>query len=218
MMTDHFPGELPDVNELVDIWGRWHRWLPSRVEDRDLVELRVAAPLGVRLRQLGEDDSLDLRWVTRRGVATVAGQLVGIEDGQLPTWRIKTRSTPTVTQRRRYARAAITLPVQVAPEGEAEELAELDEAVLASTIDIGEGGIHCIANIPDMPVGAPVTVIMELDGTGFHAEGRVLRTRPLHDGFRSMVVTFDQLAPKEADRVRRFVFAADLRSKAGVRA
>lgn len=213
MSIDRFPGELPDVNELVDIWGRWHRWLPSRVEDRDLVDIRVAAPLGVRVRRLSPEDQLDLRWITRRGVATVRGVLHEVEEGQLPTWVIRTAGQPTVSQRRRYARAAVTLPVEVAPEDEVEA-----DVVVGSTIDIGEGGVHCIAGgLPDVPVGAPVVVALELEGATFRADGRILRTRQLHDGFQSVVITFDDLEPREADRVRRFVFASDLRSKVGAR-
>jgi hypothetical protein len=36
--------------------------------------------------------------------------------------------------------------------------------------------------------------------------------KPLHDGFRSVVVTFDQLDRRDADHIRRFVFASSLRS------
>jgi c-di-GMP-binding flagellar brake protein YcgR len=142
-------------------------------------------------------------------VGEAAADLLRVREHPVALWTLEVVGAPMITQRRRYARTAVTLPMQLDVEVEEDEVGP----VLGSTVDIGEGGVHCIARgLDEVEIGAPVAVTLEVDGRRVDAQGRVLRMKPLHDGFRSVVVTFDQLDRRDADHIRRFVFASSLRS------
>jgi hypothetical protein len=206
--ADRFPGPPPEVNQLVDVWGGWHRWLPSRVEDDADGVLVVSAPTlpgGVRP---DPGDRVSLRWLSRRGIGEVNGELVRRSWRPIESWWVRPIGVPMVTQRRRYARATVTIPVSVELDLEPEH-----EPVHGTTVDIGEGGVHCIARgLDGIVIGEGLHLTLDIDGKRLVAGGQVLRTNPLQNGFRSFVVRFDALDRRDADHIRRFVFMSSVRS------
>ena len=199
------PGPWPEVNQRVEIFASaWGSWLASRVEDRRGERLMVAVPQDpAELQPLSRPDEwVALRWTTSRGIGMVEGTVVrATRAGIVPTWELAGRGQPAIFQRRRYARVPVVLPGRASGRRGAWGL---------TILDLAEGGIRCLASqvVPFDP-GEPVEVSFDIDGLPLTARAEVVRWG-LAPGGVTIVFRFTDLPRSDADRLRRFVFRAEL--------
>lgn len=210
---DHQPGELPPVNTRVDVHGRWERWVPSRVEDTGDGVLLLAAPATHDYEiqpRLG--DAVEIQWVSARGVAQVKAVVEHVsQESSLHLWRVRLTSGPVTHQRRRYVRAQVVLPVVVERKVDGDT-----ERIEASTVDLSEGGVQMIVLPPDLlPLSSFVVVHITVEGEPMRLSGDVLQSRERPDGGHTVVVRFLDVRPGDADRIRKFAFASQVRSVTG---
>lgn len=207
------PGDLPAVNTRVDVQGHWERWVPSRVEDIGDGVLLLAAPATIddEIRP-SPGDPVDIQWLTDRGVAQVRAVVEHVDlDSALRVWRVRLTSEPVTHQRRRYVRAEVVLPVVVERTVE-----DATERVEATTVDISEGGMQVVTRPPDLlPTSSVVVVHVTVEGVAMRLTGDVLQSRERPEGGHSVVVRFLDVRPGDADRIRRFAFASQVRSVTG---
>ena len=199
------PGPWPEVNQRVEIFASaWGSWLPSRVEDRRGDRLVVAVPQDpAELRPLSHPDEwVALRWTTSRGIGMVEGTVVrDTRAGIVPTWELAGRGQPALFQRRRYARVPVVLPGRAVGRRGAWGL---------TILDLAEGGIRCLASqVAPFDPGEPVEVSFDIDGLPLTARAEVVRWG-LAPGGVTIVFRFTGLPRSDADRLRRFVFRAEL--------
>jgi len=199
------PGPWPEVNKRVEIFASaWGSWLPSRVEDRRGDRLMVAVPQDpAELRPLGRPDEwVALRWTTSRGIGMVEATVVLVTRGGIvPMWELAGRGQPALFQRRRYARVPVVLPGRAVGRRGAWGL---------TILDLAEGGIRCLASqVAPFDPGEPVEVTFDIDGLPLTARAEVVRFG-LAPGGVTIVFRFTGLPRSDADRLRRFVFRAEL--------
>ncbi|HZI38252.1 MAG TPA: PilZ domain-containing protein [Acidimicrobiia bacterium] len=199
------PGPWPEVNQRVEIFAStWGTWLPSRVEDRLADRLIVAVPQDpAELRPVSRPDEwVALRWTSPRGIGMLEAAVAGAtRAGIVPTWELVGRDPPALFQRRRYARVPVVLPGQAVGRRGAWGL---------TILDVAEGGIRCLApQVAPFDPGEPVEVSFDVDGLLLTARAEVVRWG-LAPGGVTIVFRFTGLPRNDADRLRRFVFRAEL--------
>lgn len=198
--------DLPHVNQLVEVALTHGGWQPSRVEDAEGDVLHLAEPQGLVARS---GQTVYLRWITPRGLAELTTTVEArSSQAAMSTWRVRAAAAPEVQQRRRFVRARALLPVEI----EWEEGLGL-QRVPATSVDISEGGIQMVAlGSDDVAVGRAVVVAVDLDGEEVRLNGDVLQSRIRPDGSRSVIVRFVGVRSGDADRVRKYVFRAQMDS------
>jgi hypothetical protein len=199
------PGPWPAVNQRVEIFAStWGTWLPSRVEDRLADRLIVAVPQDpAELRPVSRPDEwVALRWTSPRGIGMLEAAVAhATRAGIVPTWELVGRDQPALFQRRRYARVPVVLPGQAVGRRGAWGL---------TILDVAEGGIRCLApQVAPFDPGEPVDVSFDVDGLLLTARAEVVRWG-LAPGGVTIVFRFTGLPRNDADRLRRFVFRAEL--------
>jgi c-di-GMP-binding flagellar brake protein YcgR len=204
----------PELHARVEIWGPWYDvWLPSIIEDRDGTSLTVAVPNqpGSIVPVIGRPgDQMTIHWVSARGAAEVDCHLGEVARNTLVSWHISAIGNPVVRQRRAYVRAEVHLPVTVV-----DKLGE--EPVEGWVVDLSEGGIRLVTTGKELGTGHRALLQIEIEGQEVFVQGEVLRIRPNADGFATVALKFVDLHHRDADRIRRFVFGAQLRTPAGKR-
>jgi hypothetical protein len=192
----------PAVNARVDAVLAPGLEQPTRVEGYDGADLLVAP---VSLDGAQSRDRLVLRWSTSTGAAELPLALVAREDGAVPVWRLRPVGEPRVEQRRAYVRAAALLPVQVTGSLGGHR---------GRIVDLSEGGARCVHVQPAVAlVREHVGLAFDVDGVRLDLQGEVLRTTLLEDELVEFAVRFVD-ASHVADRLRRHVFACQLRARA----
>lgn len=199
------PGPWPEVNQRVEIFAStWGTWLPSRVEDRLADRLIVAVPHDpAELRPVSRPDEwVALRWTSPRGIGMLEAAVArATRSGIVPTWELVGRDQPALFQRRRYARVPVVLPGRAVGRRGAWGL---------TILDVAEGGIRCLApQVAPFDPGEPVEVSFDVDGLLLTARAEVVRWG-LAPGGVTIVFRFTGLPRNDADRLRRFVFRAEL--------
>ena len=201
----------PELNGLVEVAGpAWTGWLPSRVDEIDRPEIVIAAPTG----RFGElvmppaGDQVLVHWPADRGVGELHGKIAATTRGRLPSWRVRGMGEPVVVQRRRFVRAPVTMPVTLVGD---------DGVDVLSTIDLSEGGTALLWPAGSPPPGPDqdLTLVLDLEDATAEVPGRVLRVAETGAGAHRVAVAFVDVAAPVADRIRRFVFAALTRERAG---
>jgi c-di-GMP-binding flagellar brake protein YcgR len=75
-------------------------------------------------------------------------------------------------------------------------------------IDVGEGGMSCAVPVdPRVGPGEPIIVEMPVGDDQLQLGATVVRTGPLPSGETVVAVSFRNLQPRTADRIRQQVFA-----------
>lgn len=198
--------QLPHVNQLVEVAVAHGGWQPSRIEDAEGQVLHLAEPQGLVVRS---GQTVQVRWITPRGLAELTTTVEArVPHGAMSVWRVRAASAPEVQQRRRYVRARAMLRVEI----EWEEGLGL-QRVPATSVDISEGGIQMVTlGTDDVAVGRAVVVAIDLEGEQVRLNGDVLQSRVRPDGNRSVIVRFVGVRTGDADRIRRYVFRAQMDS------
>lgn len=211
MTTAPVTAAWPELHARVELWGPWHDvWLPSIIEDRDGTTITVAVPNapGSIVPVVGQPgDLVTVHWVSARGAAEVDCRLGEVKRSTLASWHLQALGSPVVRQRRAYVRAEVHMPVIVVD--------KLGETPLEGwVVDLSEGGIRLVTAGKDMDTGHRALLQLEIEGQEVFVQGEVLRIRPDRDGFATVALKFVDLHHRDADRIRRFVFGAQLRTPA----
>jgi c-di-GMP-binding flagellar brake protein YcgR len=201
----------PELHARVELWGPWHDvWLPSLIEDRDGTSMQLAVPNvpGSIVPVIAKPgDVLTVHWVRDRGAIEVDCRIDEVARNTLASWRIQAVAAPVVRQRRNYVRAEVHMPATV--------LLQLGEPPLEGwVVDLSEGGVRLVTVCTELPPGHRALVQLEVGGHEVFVQGEVIRTLPDPDGYSTIAMKFIDLHHRDADRIRRFVFTAQLRSPA----
>lgn len=196
----------PAVNAHVDVRPAGSAaWLASRVEDHAGDAVVVAAPSapGVGILPSAPGEGVTLRWRHPRGVVRRDGRLAaGERPSRVPLWRVEPTGAARLVQRRRYARAAVMLPVQALLR---------DTSWPLTCLDVAEGGMRC--SCPGEAPLAPderLALAFAVDGAGLEIPAEVVWVAPASTGEATTVAfRFPTLSPRDADRLRRFVFRVE---------
>jgi len=204
----------PGLHARVDVFGRgYDTWLPSLVEDRDggLLQLAIPNAPGTVVPVVAEPgDLLTVHWVTPRGAVQVDCRLRHVRRTALPSWSVQALGLPVVRERRAFVRAEVNLPLHLMP--------QLGEPPLEGwAIDLSEGGVRIVTRDDQLDIGRRLLLEMEIDGETVFVQGEVLRSATDRDGMTTIALKFIDLHRRDADRIRRFVFASQLRTTVGRR-
>ncbi|MGY1696531.1 flagellar brake protein [Geodermatophilus sp. SYSU D00814] len=183
----------------------------ERVSGSELV-VSVGEDAQKRRVRLDTGEHLELIWRGPEELRSLPAELVEVVTGDSPTWRLKIVGPASRGQRRNAVRAPMSVPVELA----------VGERVLAgTTIDLSEGGTHCLltgkpgAERPEIEVGTVLPVVVDLDGDRLAAKAEVIRRHPRDDHHTELSLRFVGLGERREDTIRRRVFAElrDLRSR-----
>lgn len=185
---------------LHDATGASHH---CRVEDSGDTSVLVVPNGDSAARPPSVGDPMVLSWATLRGTFDLPVVFAAAESGARAQWMVRPTGEAKITQRRRYARVTVDVPLYMSTEDAAGH-----ETVRGGwLIDISEGGARCTFPMGQIFEGARVWLRMELDGE-LEVTGHVLRVTA-REGKDYVVVVFDA-PPALADRLRAFVFAKQL--------
>ena len=205
------PGEppaLPSVGRLVqfELRGRTEP-VPSRVEDDADGILVLAAP-----HRPGEpaivrlDEKVVVTWETRKGQARMPAVVEGLHEGDPPTCTVRQAGDIEVVQRRRYVRAESPRGITLGFDN--------DRSVPATLIELSEGGMSCdvFAGVR-VPDGSWITTTLPLDDGPVDVAARMVRVVPVQQDRRRLSFLFVDLDDTGASRIRRHVFAVQVRNR-----
>jgi c-di-GMP-binding flagellar brake protein YcgR len=201
----------PELHARVELWGPWHDfWLPSLIEDREGTDIQVAVPSvpgSIVPVVATPGDVLTVHWVSARGATEVDCRIVEVARKTLASWRTQALGLPVVRQRRNYVRAEVHMPATVK--------VQLDEPALEGwVVDLSEGGVRMVTIGTELPAGQRALIQLEIEGQEVFVQAEVIRTLLDQDGCATVALKFVDLHHRDADRIRRFVFTAQLRSPA----
>lgn len=198
----------PELHARIEIFGPWYeRWLPSIVEDHDDAGLQIAVPNapGTIVPVVGRPgETMTLNWVSERGAAEVEARIVEVARNTLASWIVEPLGVPVVRQRRSYVRAEVHLPLSI--------VAHLGETPRRGwAINLSEGGVRCVTPSGEIDDTVRPLVELEIEGETVMAQAEILRLETDRDGYTHVALKFVNLHHRDADRIRRFVFGAQLR-------
>jgi c-di-GMP-binding flagellar brake protein YcgR len=201
----------PELHARVEVLGPWYDvWLPSLIEDRDggLIQVAVPTAPGTIVPVVAEPGQhVTLHWVSARGAADVQCRLREVARDDLASWWVQALGLPMVRQRRAYVRAEVHMPLQLLPAPGASPLE-------GWAVDLSEGGVKLVTLDQRFDIGRRAIVELEIEGQAVFISGEILRVRSDEDGYATMALRFVDVHNRDADRIRRFVFNAQLRSPA----
>lgn len=203
---------VPDVNQLVLVAVGDGAPAASRVEDEAAGELALAAPglaatQGVPL----PGEALRVSWSTARGLLVLPVAFSRGPVGSPAVWWVRPVGPAAVEQRRSFARAGVNSPAHL------DAVVDGEPAQLRATmVDLSEGGARLVVESDEPPVGYgdPVTVRFALEDEIVVLAGWARRCVAAGNGRRhsEVAVEFRQPVPV-ADRLRRYVFAQQIRER-----
>ena len=183
----------------------------EHASDSELV-ISVGEDAQKRRVRLDTGEHLELIWRGPEELRSLPAELVEVVAGDSPTWRLKIIGPASRGQRRSAVRAPMSVPIELT----------LGERVLpGTTIDLSEGGTHCLLTgkpgvaKPEITVGAVLPVVVDLDGNRLATKVEVIRRHARQDDHTELSLRFVGLGERREDVIRRHVFAAlrDLRSR-----
>lgn len=196
----------PEINTLVRL-SVGEMVIPSRVEDVDLPDLLLAAPIQVRPPEVGA--VLGLHWSSPRGAHDTTVTFLGVQLGPISMWRVHAGGEVTLVQRREFARTAVDEQVSVA-------LIPIQTGITSvrngELIDISEGGARCLFPTGTVQEDREAELHLDLGNRKIVVVGQVLRVQPRHDGTDEITVVYE-LDDKLADLIRAFVFSRQRRQR-----
>jgi hypothetical protein len=231
------PGvDYPEDKTVVDVIASSRTdALMSWVEEVRADELVVTVPRDRSQRpvNLETGERVEMVWKGPEDLRALPVELVAVEKGQEPSWRLRPVGPAGRGQRRAAVRTPIVLSVQIV-KGEL--------ALSGVTTDLSEGGLRCLLEQPEQPSGdsagqagpadpaktadavkaaAPagfgsgdvVEVSASLDGTALTCQAEVVRRHHRNDARTELSLRFIGLSEFLQDVIRRHVFATlrDLR-------
>ncbi len=235
---DGEPGfDYPEERAAVDVMvASRHDALVSFVQEVHEGELilSVGQDSAQRRVRLDPGERLELVWKDVAELRTVPAELVAVDTGGEPTWRVRTVGPATRGQRRAAVRAPLISRVSVVVE---------EQTLEGRSVDMSEAGVRCLLDAPRttvkgstvvaqaeddaeqgaarasqavVQVGAvlPVTVWLD-DRHHISATGEVVRRHIRHDRRQELSIRFLGLPERMQDLIRREVFAClrDLRAR-----
>ncbi|MCU1373417.1 MAG: type pilus assembly PilZ [Actinomycetia bacterium] len=204
-------GNWPEARARVEVFGPWFdRWLLSRVEQVHGANVRIEAPRIPGTLQpvvATPGDAIMVSWVSDKGATELECQLALASRNTTTSWLLHAQGEPVVRQRRNYVRAAVNMAATVAPHPG-------DPPLEGWVIDLSEGGIRLMTDGRALYSGNRALLMLDIEGQEVFVQGEVLRVLPDRAGSDIVVFKFVDLHHRDADRIRRFVFGAQLRSPA----
>jgi len=216
---------LPDVNDLITlrVSGDDSSY-PVRVRTVEEGSLVVTAPIETGDAFAALDDALlVLEWSSVRGLRTAPVHWLGNDNDNGSLWRLQICGAITASQRRRYVRAALSLPGLIHV-GAAQRAGVPDlntaTALTGTLLDLSEaamrfvlpqGGRHADA----LATGRRVTVEVNLMGETMLLPGEVLNALPIvppGGGTLCVVVVLDDPGP-HGTVLRKAVFQAQINAR-----
>jgi hypothetical protein len=179
------------------------------VEQADTDRLVVSGPVDGQLRPIAAPigERVDLVWRGPSGLRCLPAELLEVEPGERPRWRLTPAGVVQRGQRRDAVRAPMTAPVTVGSE---------PEAVRGTAVDVSEGGVRCVlerqpgpGTMVDMAptVGDVIRVAVELPELTIRCLAEVTRRFPRDDDRIELSLRFIGLSEQQQDGIRQQVFA-----------
>jgi hypothetical protein len=179
--------------------------------------LTVGQDRSQRRVRLEPGERLELVWKGPEELRSLPAELVSVDTGgSEPTWRVTVVGKASRGQRRAAVRAPLDFRAELV----------LDKAPFEGvTVDISEGGMRCLLDVPgdaepgrgpSVPeVGTVVPVAVHLDGGRVRCQAEIVRRHRREDRRAELSVRFIGLPEPDQDTIRRNVFAGlrDLRSR-----
>ncbi|MDR7255194.1 c-di-GMP-binding flagellar brake protein YcgR [Nocardioides sp. BE266] len=198
------PGvDVPEVKDVVDVFAA-DRGTPlvSFVEATtdDEVVLAVARTREGTRVPLPVGERLEIVWRGRDELRSVPVEIVAVERGETPLWRVRPVGPATKGQRRRAVRAQMGRTVQVVAE---------DIQMDGVTLDVSEGGMKVVLGhdvVTPPRAGGIVAVQLQLDGGEVACNAEVVQHFHRHDGRHAVSFRFIDLPSRTEDLIRREVF------------
>jgi len=145
-------------------------------------------------------DQAEVFWKAAEQTRALPAEVLQVEHGAAPRWRLQITGPAEVSQRRKAVRARVALPIEVGY-GSIELSGE--------TIDLSEAGIRAMCDALGVPpdVGARLDLVLRFEDGALAAKAEIIRVHPR--GARWLLsIRFVDLPDKDGDRVRRRVFQA----------
>lgn len=201
--------DWPEVNAHVGVHVREDAPpLATRVEDLDGGRLVVAAPLsrlGVATAAV-RGVTVELSWTTLHGTATRSAVIDEVRSGNLPLWVLRGAGGVRWAQRRSYVRVPVAAPLILTVDG---------RRVHATVVDLSEGGMRCtVRGRASMAIGDLVDTSLRVEEGEVPVMARAVRVIPAGSDLLEIGLQFVDITVANADRIRRTVFATQVRSRA----
>jgi hypothetical protein len=146
-------------------------------------------------------DQVEVFWKAGEETRALPAEVLQVEQGAAPRWRLQITGPSEVSQRRQAVRARVALPVEVAYS---------NVELTGESIDLSEAGLRVACEGYGAPPeeGATCDLVIELgDGPPVRTKGEVVRMQAR--GARWLLsIRFLDLPEKDGDRMRRRVFQA----------
>jgi len=145
-------------------------------------------------------DQAEVFWKAAEQTRALPAEVLQVEHGAAPRWRLQITGPAEVSQRRKAVRARVALPIEVGY-GSIELSGE--------TIDLSEAGIRAMCDALGVPpeAGARLDLVLHFEDGALAAKAEIIRVHPR--GARWLLsIRFVDLPDKDGDRVRRRVFQA----------
>jgi c-di-GMP-binding flagellar brake protein YcgR len=204
--------DWPALNTLVTCAGAgWDGEIASRVEDTDGSTLVLAAPLDPgdpvpRLLRPAPASVVRVRWTHPRGMSELRCEVRRVDLRPTPQWEVRPLEPADHIQRREAVRVFVLLHLEL----------RLDEGTFrATTVDVSEGGVRCVVPAKDhFAPGERVDMLLHVGGEPIAATAELLRCRQSNGGSTEVTARFLGMDKRDADRVRKFLFAEQVALRA----
>jgi hypothetical protein len=145
-------------------------------------------------------DRVEVFWKSGEETRTLPAEVLQVEQGAAPRWRLQITGPAEVSQRRTAVRARVALPVEIGY-GSVELTGE--------TVDLSEAGMRAACDGFGAPpeAGSTLDLVLALEDGSLSSKAEVVRFQDR--GARWLLsLRFLDLPEKDGDRVRRRVFQA----------
>lgn len=198
------PGvDVPEVKDVVDvIVDDRGNALVSFVEataDQEIVLAVGRTRGGVRV-SLPVGERFEIVWRGRDELRSLPVEMVAIDRGEPPRWRVVPVGPATTGQRRRAVRAQMGRPVQVTLE---------DVQLAGTTLDVSEGGMKVVLGhdvVAPPKAGVTVAVQLQLSRGEVACSAEVIQHFHRADGRPALSFQFLDLPSRTEDLIRAEVF------------
>jgi c-di-GMP-binding flagellar brake protein YcgR len=189
----------------------------SRLQDIDGDLLVVDLPADLPATQLFDEGAqFELTWTMATGVHVMPVELAGSRTERLlRLWELAIAGEPWTEQRRAHVRVPVTgaVTLAVAPETDA----EAPEPITGLLVDISEAAAQCqvsaLSDDPRLAGDTAVTVRFTLRDEQFELPGVIYSSRAATQPGRAVAVVQFHHSERQADALRKQVFAVQLEAR-----